>query len=76
MTSEDIPSLTLRVLEKIQTELVGLRGDVGGLRGEVRELREEVHVLNDRFDHFLTFVGRDVQDLKTRVTKLEQDRQA
>ena len=69
MSDEDIPSLTLRVLEKIQAELVGLRGDVNGLRGEV-------HTLNDRFDHFLTFVGRDIQDLKTRVTTLEQARNA
>ena len=65
MANEDIPSLTLRVLENIQAELVGLRGDV-------QELRGEVHTLNDRFDHFLSFVGRDVQDLKARVTALEQ----
>ena len=60
MTIEDIPSLTLRVLERIQAELVALRGDV--------------QVLSDRFDQFLTFVGRDVQDLKTRVSALEQRR--
>lgn len=72
MTNEEIPSLTLRVLEKIQAELVGIRGEVKDLRGDVQELRGEVHVLNDRFDHFLTFVGRDVQDLKARVTALEQ----
>ena len=67
MTADDIPNLTLRVLERIQTELVGLRTDVQGLRGDVQ-------TLNDRFDHFLTFVGRDVQDLKVRVSALEQRR--
>lgn len=65
MSNEDIP--TLRVLERIQAELVGLRGDV-------QVLNNKVDTLNDRFDHFLNFVGRDIQDLKTRVTKLEQDR--
>jgi len=88
VTAEDIPNLTLRVLEKIQTELVGLRtdvqavrgevkdlrGDVNALQGEVHELRGDVQTLKDRFDHFLTFVGRDVQDLKTRVSALEQRR--
>jgi outer membrane murein-binding lipoprotein Lpp len=74
MSNEDIPSLTLCVLEKIQGELVGLRGDVGGLRSDVHALNQKVDTLNDRFDHFLTFVDRDVQDLKARVTKLEQDR--
>ena len=88
----DIPSLTLRVLERIQDELVGLRGDVGGLRGEVRALdgrmervetelkvlntemkvlNNEVKVLNARFDNFLSFVGKDVQDLKERLGKVE-----
>lgn len=64
MTANDIPSLTLRILEKIQAELVLLRGDVQGLSAKV-------DTLNDRFDHFLSFVGRDVQDLKTRVAALE-----
>jgi hypothetical protein len=64
-SDQDIPSLTLRVLDRIQTDLVGLRGDVQGLHSRFDRL-------NDRFDHFLTFVGRDVQDLKTRVTNLEQ----
>jgi hypothetical protein len=74
MTSEDIPNLTLRVLQNIQTELVALRGDVQGLRGDVHGLRGDVQILGDRFDHFLTFVGRDVQDLKLRVSALEQRR--
>lgn len=81
MANEDVPSLTLRVLERIQAELVGMRGeivamrgDISGMRGELHELRDEVHILNDRFDHFLTFVGRDVQDLKMRVSALEADR--
>jgi hypothetical protein len=59
--ADDIPSLTLRVLEKIQTELGGLRGDVQTLRGEVQllrgdvqTLRGDVQTLNERFDHFLT----------------------
>jgi predicted nuclease with TOPRIM domain len=90
--SDEIPSLTLKVLERIQTELVGLRGDVqdvrgglqelrgdvqdvrGGLqelRGDVQDLRGEVKLLGARFDHFLEFVGRDVQDLKHRVTAVE-----
>ncbi|MBA3394781.1 MAG: hypothetical protein H0T89_19195 [Deltaproteobacteria bacterium] len=64
-TSNDIPSLTLRVLENIQGELVGLRGDV-------QVLSDRFQGLNDRFDHFLGFVGRDVQDLKVRVAALEQ----
>ncbi len=74
MASEDVPSLTLRVLERIQAELVGMRGEIVAMRGDIAGLRDEVHTLNDRFDHFLTFVGRDVQDLKTRVTALEADR--
>ena len=95
MTTEDIPSLTLRVLQNIQGELVGLRVDVQGVKtelqdvkaelkdvkaevrgvkAEVHELRGDVQTLKDRFDHFLTFVGRDVQDLKTRVSALEQRR--
>ena len=61
----DVPSLTLRVLEKIQAELVGLRGDMG-------DVKTELKVLNTRFDHFLTFVGKDVQDLKARVAAVEQ----
>ncbi len=72
--SDDVPSLTLRVLEKIQAELVGMRAEIVGVRGEIVGLRDEVHTLNDRFDHFLTFVGRDMQDLKMRVSALEQDR--
>ncbi len=78
-TSDDIPSLTLRVLENIQGELVGMQGELVGMRGELVGMREEivgmrgdVHGLNDRFDHFLGFVGRDVQDLKVRVAALEQ----
>jgi hypothetical protein len=74
MASEDIPSLTLRVLQNIQTELVGMRGDVVGLRADVQALNVKVDTLNDRFDHFLTFVGRDIQDLKIRVTALETER--
>lgn len=62
-SSEDIPSLTLRVLEKIQGELVGLRGDVQGLSSKVETLNTKVDTLNDRFDNFLTFAGRDAQDL-------------
>jgi hypothetical protein len=64
-TSEDIPSLTLRVLEKIQGELVSLNT-------KFDTLNDKVDTLNNRFDHFLTFSGRDVQDLKTRVSALEQ----
>ena len=64
---DDIPSLTLRVLERIQADISGMRGDISEMKGEVR-------LLNTRFDHFLEFVGRDVQDLKTRVTALEQAR--
>ena len=74
MTNDDVPNLTLRVLEKIQNELVGMRTEIVGMRGDLVGLRDEVHTLNDRFDHFLTFVGRDVQDLKMRVSALEQDR--
>jgi len=74
MSGEDIPSLTLRVLQNIQGELVGMRGEITGLRGDVQALNAKVDTLNDRFDHFLTFVGRDVQDLKMRVSALEQDR--
>jgi peptidoglycan hydrolase CwlO-like protein len=99
-SSEDIPSLTLRVLEKIQGELVNvntkfdrlndkvdtLNDKVDGLNGRVDGLNERVDALNHRvdtlthgidkldgrFDHFLTFSGRDVQDLKVRVTALEK----
>jgi len=78
-SSEDIPSLTLRVLERIQGELVGLRGDVQGLSTKVDTLNTRVDTmntelvsLNGRFDNFLTFAGRDVQDLKVRVSALEQ----
>jgi hypothetical protein len=97
---DDIPSLTLGVLQNIQHELVGLRGetrgvrdevrdlrgdvdalkvevqglrtDVGGLEAEVKGLRTDVDGLKGRFDNFLTFVGRDVQDLEQRVSALEE----
>jgi hypothetical protein len=73
---DDIPSLTLRVLEKIRAELVTLRSDMNTMRGDMNAgfagVRAELDLLNTRFDHFLAFVGKDVQDLKTRVTALEQ----
>lgn len=73
---DDIPSLTLRVLEKIQAELAAMREDNSTLRHDMNagfaSLRSELDLLNTRFDHFLAFVGKDVQDLKTRVTALEQ----
>lgn len=59
--SDDIPSLTLRVLERIQADLAGLRS----------EMKSELTLLNTRFDHFLGFVGGDVQDLKSRMTAVE-----
>jgi len=62
--TEDIPSLTLKVLENIQAELVGMRGEIVGMRGDVQSL-------NTRFDHLLGFVGRDVQNLKDRLTAVE-----
>ncbi|MDQ3296709.1 MAG: hypothetical protein M3619_09005 [Myxococcota bacterium] len=85
-TSNDIPSLILRVLENIRGEIVGMRGEIVGMRGEIvgmrgeivgmRDeivgMRGEVHGLNDPFDHFLGFVGRDLQDLKVRVAALER----
>jgi hypothetical protein len=73
---DDIPSLSLRVLEKIQAELVTMRENMNSgfarVATELEEVRDEVRTLNTRFDHFLAFVGKDVQDLKTRVTALEQ----
>ncbi|MBA3394782.1 MAG: hypothetical protein H0T89_19200 [Deltaproteobacteria bacterium] len=78
-TSNDIPSLILRVLENIRGEIVGMRGEIVGMRGEIVGMRDEivgmrgeVHGLNDPFDHFLGFVGRDLQDLKVRVAALER----
>jgi hypothetical protein len=82
----DVPSLTLRVLEKIQLELVGLRGDVREVKGEIVDMKgdiseikgelvdmnRELKQLNGRFDNSLGFVGRDVADLKVRVTAVEQ----
>jgi len=66
--ADDIPSLTLRVLEKIQSELAAFREEFNGFRDEFNGFRSEV---NTRFDHMLVFVGTDVQDLKTRVAVLE-----
>ncbi len=99
-SSEDIPSLTLRVLEKIQGELVSLNTKFDTLNTKVDTLNTkfdtlntkvetlntkvdtlntrvdttntELVSLNGRFDNFLTFAGRDVQDLKVRVSALEQ----
>jgi peptidoglycan hydrolase CwlO-like protein len=86
--SDDIPSLTLRVLQNIQGELVGLRGDVQDMKGDIHEMKGDIHemkgdihemkgdirTLNGRVDNFLSFIGRDVQDLKLRVAALEADR--
>jgi archaellum component FlaC len=97
---DDIPSLTLRVLQNIQGELVGLRKDVGvlnadfrvikddigsmkddigsmkddigSMKDDIRTLKGDVRTLDARFENFLTFVGRDVQDLKLRVSALEE----
>ena len=78
MSPDDIPSLTLKVLQGIQSELIGLRGDVrqldtrmGSVETEIKSLNGEVKALNSRFDHFLTFVGKDVTDLRERVSKVE-----
>ena len=81
--SDEIPNLTLRVLQNIQTELVGMRAEMGGMRAEMGGMRAEMtgmradmntgfDTLNTRFDHFLSFAGRDVQDLKLRVAVVEQ----
>ena len=69
--SDDIANLTLRVLERIQAELVGMRGDLAEVKTELVEVKGEIRIFNTRFDHFLSFVGRDVQDLKSRVSVLE-----
>lgn len=85
-SSEDIPSLTLRVLERIQGELVALNTKFDTLNEKVETLNTKVDTLNTRvdttntelvslngrFDNFLTFTGRDVHDLKVRVSALEQ----
>ena len=92
MSADDIPSLTLKVLQGIQSEVVGLRGDVRQLdthvqqldthvqqldtrmervETEIKTLNGEVKAINSRFDHFLTFVGKDVTDLRDRVSKVE-----
>ena len=80
-TNDEIPSLTLRVLENIQAtlvevkgEIVEMKGEIVEMKGEIVEMKDEIKILNERFDHFLGFVGRDVQDLKQRVMALEQRR--
>jgi hypothetical protein len=69
--TDDIPSLTLRVLQSIQTELVGLRSDVRQLDSRMGSVEAELKTLNGRFDQFLLFSGKDVSDLKERVSRLE-----
>ena len=71
MPPDDIPLLTLRVLERIQAELVDMKGEIVEMKGEIVQVKGELKLLGARFDHFLGFVGRDVQDLKARMTVVE-----
>ena len=89
MSDDDIPNLTLRVLQNIQADMSGMRADMNGMRADMNGMRADmnagfdgvnarvdgvnarVDTLNARFDHFLSFAGRDVQDLKLRVSVVE-----
>ncbi len=83
--SEDNSDLTVRILQRIQNELVGmrednqgihaelagLRQDNQGLRQDMHEIRDELHGMNQRIDGVLKIAGTHHEDLDRRVSALE-----
>jgi hypothetical protein len=86
MSDSNNADLTIRILQAIQSELVGLRqdnrgihGELGGIRGELAGLREDNHEIRDeirglsgRIDGVLRLAGRHHDDLERRVSTLEE----
>lgn len=75
--------LTIRVLEKIQKTLVGLRDDVAGLRQELRDLTERVDGLETatvrgfeavtaRLENIRDFAGEQHRAHDRRIASLEE----
>jgi hypothetical protein len=58
-------------IDQTNARLDALTVEVRQVKTEVTELKTEVTRLGGRFDHFLGFLGKEVGDLKTRVTTLE-----
>jgi hypothetical protein len=66
-----VGNLTIKVLERIQAELVGMRGELRGVNGRLDGLNERVDGLSGRIDRVLDIAGGHHRELEHRVHVLE-----
>lgn len=70
--ADETANLTLKILERLQADMTGLRGEVGGLRGEVAELRNEVGEIRNEVGE----LRGEVREVQLDVVNLRSEMRA